>query len=57
MEAELDKVIGCDFKRIPDVLKRLHAHKESLVNKVLSNGRILACITKFSYFVSISMYT
>ena len=34
MEAELDKVIGCDFKRIPDVLKRLNAHKESLVNKV-----------------------
>ena len=35
MEAELDKMIGCDIKRIPDVLKRLHAHKESLVDKVL----------------------
>ena len=37
MEAKLDEVIGCDFKRIPDVLKRLHAHKESLVNKVWYN--------------------
>ena len=33
MEAELDKRIGCDFKRIPDVLKRLHMHKEELENK------------------------
>ena len=34
MEAELDKIIGCDFKRIPDVLKRLHVHKNELENKV-----------------------
>ncbi|XP_065905193.1 RAD50-interacting protein 1-like isoform X2 [Dysidea avara] len=50
MEAELDKRIGCDFKRIPDVLKRLHMHKEELENKLTGENYVSLQSSEAAWF-------